>query len=57
MDYWIVFKRQNGKWSYISGIDEHGNPVHSENEKDAIKFNNFHVAMLFFNLGYTIEKQ
>ena len=54
MNYWIAFK--NGK--YVSGTDEFGYPMHTENEKDAYKFYDFNLAMSsFFDLGYAIIKQ
>ena len=53
MPYWIVFK----KGQYVSGIDENGYPLHTENKDDAWKFYDFDVAMSYFNLGYCIQKE
>lgn len=55
--FWIVYKFYNGKIKYVSGTDEFGYPIHTENEKDAFHFYNFDVAMSFFDLGYCISKQ
>jgi hypothetical protein len=56
MNYWTVFKIQKGKWLYIADIDKDGNIIHTENEKEALKFRRFESAMSFFNLGYGITK-
>ena len=42
MPYWIVFK----KGQYVSGTDENGYPLHTENKDDAWKFYDFDVAIL-----------
>ena len=53
MQYWIVFK----KGQYVSGTDENGYPLHTEDKDDAWKFYDFDVAMSYFNLGYCIQKE
>lgn len=57
MNYWVVFKIKNGRFIYVSGINEYGNPTHTEIVSEAWKFYNFHIAMSYFNLGYTISKR
>lgn len=52
MPYWIVVK----KGEYVSGTDEFGYPLHTENKDEAYKFRNFDVAMSYFDMGYSIEK-
>lgn len=56
MTYWTVYKRQHGKCLYISGTDQYGYPIYTENEKEAWKFRCFDMAMSFFNLGHVIIK-
>ncbi len=56
MCYWTVQKYRNGKWLYVSGTDQYGNPIHTENKDWAWKFYNFDIAMSYFDLGYTILK-
>ena len=53
MPYWIIFK----KGQYVSGTDENGYPLHTENKDDTWKFYDFDVAMSYFNLGYCIRKE
>ena len=52
-EYWIVFK--NGE--YVSGTDEFGYPVHTEDKNKAWKFDNFETAMSYVSLGYAIIKE
>lgn len=54
--YWIAMKYINGKPNYISGTDQHGYPMHTDDKTKAWKFYSFDTAMSFFNLGYAIEK-
>ena len=56
MTYWTVYKRQHGKRLYISGTDQYGYPIHTENEKEAWQFRCFDTAMSFFQFGYVIIK-
>ena len=56
LTYWTVCKRNKGKWLYISGTDEYGYPIHTENEKEAWQFRCLDTAMNFFGLGYMIQK-
>lgn len=55
--YWIVYKIDKGRFKYVSGTDEFGYPIHTENEKDAFHFDDFNIAMSFFHLGYCVSKQ
>ena len=57
MNYWVVFKIKNGKFIYVSGTDEYGNPTHTEIVSEAWKFYDFNIAMSYFNLGYAISKR
>ena len=57
MNYWIVFKIDNGRFLYISGTDEYGYPEHTEVEAEAWKFKDFNTAMSYFGLGYGISKK
>ena len=57
MNYWVVFKINNGRFLYISGTDEYGYPKHTEIEAEAWRFKNFNTAMGYFGLGYTISKR
>ena len=52
MSYWIAKKGNQ----YIAETDQFGNPIHTTNEKEAWKFNNFNTAMSYFNMGYSILK-
>ena len=54
--YWIAKKYINGKVHYISGTDQYGFPMHTNDINKVWKFYNFPTAMSFFNLGYAIEK-
>ena len=54
--YWIAKKYINGKVHYISGTDQYGFPMHTNDIDKAWKFYNFPTAMSFLNLGYAIEK-
>ena len=56
MTYWVVFKIKNGRFLYISGTDEYGQPEHTDILSEAWKFNDFNVAMSYFHLGYCITK-
>lgn len=57
MAYWIVKKLDNENIIYVSGLDENGNPVHTEDKANAFKFHDLSIPMaLYFSLGYCIEK-
>ena len=53
MPYWIVLK----KGQYVSGTDENGCPLHTENKEDACRFYDFYDAISYFKLGYCIQKE
>ena len=56
MNYWTVCKRHKGKWLYISGTDEYGYPIHTENEKEAWQFCCFDTAMRYLDFGCVITR-
>ena len=53
MYYWIVFK--NGV--YLSDVDGDGNFTHTNNESEAMRFQNFHYAFGFLKHGYSLVKK
>lgn len=58
MVHWIVKKYNNGDMIYVSGLDENGNPVHTDKKEEAEKFYDLGIPMkLYFEHGYCIEKQ
>lgn len=58
MVHWIVKKYNNGDMIYVSGLDEKGNPVHSDKKEEAVKFYDLSIPMaLYFGQGYCIEKR
>lgn len=57
MEYWIVYKAENGKRKYLCDIDKNGKRIHTENEDDALKFYNFQNAMCYFNERYCVMKR
>lgn len=52
-EYWVAWKHKE----FLVGLDEEGRPIHTTEEKDAYKFNNFSVAALYLSLGYSILKR
>jgi hypothetical protein len=54
MNYWIVWKPAANL--YVSGTDEHGYPVHTNNKDEAFKFYDFKTAFSFIKLGYCLMK-
>ena len=56
MFYWTCEKYRNGIKYFIKGTDQAGYPIETTNENEAWKFNDFNVAMSFFNLGYCVLK-
>ena len=58
MAYWIVKKYDNGNIIYVSGLDERGNPIHTEEKEKAMKFHDLGIPMaLYYSLNYCIEKK
>jgi len=57
MGCWIVHKMQNGKFIYVSGVDEYDNPIYTEDKSKACRFYDINSAMCWFNRGgYCVEK-
>ena len=48
--HWIAMKHKE----FIIGLDSEGKPIHTTEEKDALKFTSFSDAMLYLSLGYSI---
>ena len=58
MCYWIVKKYDNGNIIYVSGLDANGNPTHTEDKGNAMKFHDLGIPMaLYYSLDYCIEKK
>ena len=57
MAYWIVCTYRSGKWYFISGTDQHGNPEETTNKAEAWKFYRFESAWSYLSLGYIIHKE
>lgn len=58
MCHWIVKKYDNGKIIYVSALDVNGNPIHTEDKKNAMKFYDLSIPMaLYFSQGYCINKE
>ena len=57
MEYWIVCKYRSGKWYFISGTDQYGNPEETTNKAEAWKFYRFESAWSYLSLGYIIHKE
>lgn len=53
--YWIAFKFINGFPEYVSGADEHGDPIHTLDKNEAFKFANSDIANNRCP-GYIVEK-
>lgn len=56
MCYWTCEKYRDGVKYFIRGTDQAGYPIETKNEAEAWKFNDFNVAMSYFNMGYSIMK-
>lgn len=56
MNYWTVYTRKFGKRLYVSGTDEYGYPLYTENEKEAWQFKCFDVAMSYLDFGCVVTK-
>ena len=54
MSYSLVFKYEKMKRVYVSGTDEFGYPLHTDDESKAWKFYDINTAMSYYNLGYGI---
>lgn len=57
MEYWIVYKIQNGKCFYISDIDDDGNLKYTEDKSKAFKICNFDLAMRCFSKDHIVKKE
>ena len=51
--HWVAMKHRE----FLKGFDAEGNPTHTAEEKDALKFTSFSDAMLYLSLGYSILKR
>lgn len=51
--HWVAMKRKE----FLKGLDAEGKPIHTTEEKDALKFTSFSDAMLYLSLGYSILKR
>ena len=52
-EHWVALKLKE----FLAGLDEEGKPIHTTEEKDALKFDSFSDAMLYLSLGYSILKR
>lgn len=52
-EHWVAWKHKE----FLAGLDTEGKPIHTTEEKDALKFTSFSDAMLYLNLGYSILKR
>ena len=56
MYYWTCEKYRNGVKYFIKGTDQAGYPFETTNENEAWHFTDFHTAMSYFNMGYSVMK-
>lgn len=52
-EHWVALKHKE----FLAGLDSEGKPIHTTEEKDALKFTSFGDAMLYLSLGYSILKR